>query len=175
MHSSQSVHRVPHSPVLIPVIADAETGDTAYYFRYLANIKFKESGDIYYTDSDNITLVLQGSVPSSIEELVTIRWEHNGRTLSTDRYILEPLQRPFLSIFQTMRIVNANFLDAGEYTATLEISPYSYLIEHLQCPYEYYLLVASTLRISSVTLGEAVVQLKYGKEEPQELAFFCEL
>ncbi len=151
-------------------MADAETGD-AQYFQYPAEIKFKEGGVVYYTDSDNITLVLQGSVPSSFEELVTIRWKHNGQTLSTDRYILEPLQRPFLSISQIMRIVNANFFDAGEYTATLEINPYSYLRQHLQCPNEYDLFVRSTLRISSVILGEAVIQLKYGKEEPHELAF----
>ncbi len=156
---------------MIPVIADAETGDTAY-FRYPANIKFKESGDVYYTDSNNITLVLQGSVPSSIEELVTIRWEHNGQTLSTDRYILEPLQRLFLSLSQTMRIVDADFLDAGEYTATLEISPYSYLSQYLQCPNEYYQFVLNTLGISRVTLGEAVIRLNYGRGKTHELCYF---
>ncbi len=151
-----------------PSVTDAETGDTQN-FQYPAEIKFKEGGDVYYTESDNITLVLQGHIQPSFEELVTIRWEHNGQTLSTDRYILEPLQQPFLSLSQTMRIVDANFLDAGEYTATLEISSYSYLRQHLQCPNEYYQFVASTLGISSVTLGEAVIRLNYGRGKPQEL------
>ncbi len=149
-------------------MTDDENGDTTY-FQYPANVKLKEGGDVYFTESDNITLVLQGHIQPSFEELVTIRWKHNGQTLSTNKYILEPLQQPFLSLSQTMRIVDANFLDAGEYTATLEISSNSYLSQHLQCPYEYYQFVTSTLGISSVTLSEAVVRLKYGKEEPQEL------
>ncbi len=133
-------------------------------FHYPADISFTEDQDVvYFTESDNVTLVFQGSVPPSFEETVTTVWTLNGQSLPTE-YGLGPLHGPLLSISQTLTIEDANFLAAGEYIATLEISPYTHFVEHLQCPDEYYQLVSSILGITSVTLGQAAIQLKYGKQ-----------
>ncbi len=131
-------------------------------FHYPAYVGFNEGQDMDFTEFDNITLVLQGRVPPSLEESVTTAWKVNGKSLPTD--YLGPLHGPLLSISQMLSIKNANFLDAGEYIATLEVDPYTYLSEHLQCPHVYFDFVSNTLGIDSITLAQAVIRLNYGKE-----------
>ncbi len=65
------------------------------------------------------------------------------------------------------------FLDAGEYTATLENCSNSYLSQHLQCPYEYDQFVLNTLGIYSVTLhGRGMIRLNYGRGKTHKLYYF---
>ena len=114
--------------------------------------------------SENISLTVSGKVHASVDETVSTRWYFNGGTLRPGTTI-GPLQRPLLSIFQTMEIKNASNLDFGFYDVVLTVDTHAHLLSYLECPSQYYSFVASTLGIRDIVLARDVIQIaKSGKQ-----------
>ena len=101
---------------------------------------------------------MSGKVHASVDETVSTRWYFNGDVLRPGTSV-GPLQRPLLSIFQTIEIDNANYLDYGFYEIALTINMQTHLVSHLECPTEYYTFFENALGISDIVLARDVVQI----------------
>ena len=145
-----------------------DTTDTAVEFGF-------DENDQRIT-SDSISLTVKGTVHASVDETISTRWYFNGGTLRPGTSV-GPLQRPLLSIFQTMEINNANHLDFGFYEVALTINTQTHLVSHLECPLQYYTFVVNTLGISDIVLARDVIQItqsgKRIRHFPNNLQVYC--
>ena len=115
---------------------------------------------VLFTAMQNLSLNITGKILAGIEDTVTSTWYCNGRSLSSG-FSLGPLKRPHLNISQSLTLENASILDDGTYDALLTMGPYTQLVYHLGCHYNYYTFVASTVGAYYTVLAQATLQLKY--------------
>jgi len=66
-----------------------------------------------------------------------------------------------LNVSQSLTLENSSILDAGTYEVLLAIDPYTYLISHRGCHYNYYSFIGSAVGVDGVVLPQTKLELKY--------------
>ena len=113
-----------------------------------------------FTASQNLTLSITGKTHPGVDDTILSTWYCNGNSLPPGSK-LEPLKRPLLNVSQSLTLENSSILDAGTYEVLLAIDPYTHLISHLGCHYNYYSFVDSTVRADDAVLAQTKLELKY--------------
>ena len=124
-------------------------------------INFKGSPEsIAFSNSQEIFLMIEGQIHSSIDETFSTTWSFNGGDLPSAAKLV-PLKGPLLSVSQSLEIGRPTILDSGTYDVSVTIDPYTHLFSHLECPFEYHSFIAGTIGIGSIILDQATVHLLY--------------
>ena len=113
-----------------------------------------------FTATQNLTLTITGKTHPGIDDTILSTWYRNGNSLPPGSK-LEPLKRPLLNVSQSLALEDSSILDAGTYEVLLAIDPYTHLISHLGCDYNYYSFVDSTVRADDVVLAQTKLELNY--------------
>lgn len=115
---------------------------------------------IPFTVLQNINLQVSGRTHTAAHNSITTLWYRNGGYLPLGSQV-GPLKRPFLSFSQSLTLQNSSILDVGTYEAQLTIDSYTHFNSHLGCHDNYYQFLSYTLRVYTIILAQAKVQLKY--------------